>query len=218
MTATGILSPGQRHVRGSAGRKVSNALTLDFAVDADTTVATSQQGGGDGTGRKLGVLFGFKNGGVGQHSLVGANGVSLIVETREVEPALVRTETGEELGQLERAETSTARAADGSVVFTVVPAEDGAKHHEVFKLQLVDAAGARLATLEIIRTAAGWSLGRELTEDLIWFGHAGQPLKIPFLGSLLTFDRDPTPIEGDLALAVCVDIVIGIRPHVSEMR
>ncbi len=54
-------------VRGDMGRKLNNALTLTFRTGPEAELGTAVQASGDGAGKKLGVLFGFKNGGPGTH-------------------------------------------------------------------------------------------------------------------------------------------------------
>ena len=218
----GILG-GATRVRGDVGRKSSNALTMTFTTGPDQEVATARQSGSDGRGRKLGVLLGFKNGGPGIHALTGADGTTIEVESRERQSTLFRSSAGEPLGEAVRGAPSVVSAADGTVVFTVVPAPDGAtvppgsRLPDVFRTHLLDAAGSAFGTLDVIRTLGGWSLGAELAGDVIWFGHAGRALKFPVLGTALTFHRPPTAQEGDLALAVCVDAAIGLRPYIPEM-
>ncbi|MCU1452501.1 MAG: hypothetical protein JWN46_647 [Acidimicrobiales bacterium] len=218
----GIVGSSMR-VRGDVGRKLNNALTMTFTIGPDEPVATAKQSGGDGRGRKLGVLFGFKNGGPGIHVLTSLGGTAIEVESREQKPTLFRSADGAPLAEAVRGAPSVVSAADGSVVFTVVPAPDGAtvpagaRLPDAFRTHLLDAAGSTFGTLDVIRSQGGWSLGAELVDDMIWFGHAGQPLKIPVIGTALTFLRPPTALEGDLALAVCVDMAIGLRPYIPEM-
>ena len=210
-------------VRGDVGRKLNNALTMAFSTGPEQEVATAQQSGGDGRGRKLSVLLGFKNGGPGVHALTGADGATIEVESRERQPTLFRGSGGDPLGEAVRGAPSVVSAADGTVVFTVVPDPDGAtvppgsRLPDVFRTHLIDAAGSTFGALTVIRTLGGWSLGAQLAEDVIWFGRAGQPLKLPVLGTSLTFHRPPTALEGNLALAVCVDMAIGLRPYSPEM-
>lgn len=217
------------HVRGDVGRKVNNALTITFTAGPDQPpIAVGVQGKGDGVGGKLGVLFGFKNGGPGIHVLSRADGqpdgLAIEVESREQEPTLFRGPGSATLGEAVRGDASTVHGPDGAVVFTVVASPSGAvvpegsKLPDVFRTDLVDAAGATFAGLDVMRTAAGWSLGRDLVDDVLWFGRAGQPLKIPIAGTALTFHRPPTALEGNLALAVCVDVALGIRPYIAAMN
>src|SRR4051794_16717152 len=75
------------------GRKLNNALTMRFLRSSPTQpgepaesgesgeggeggepFATALQSGGDGVGKKLGILFGFKNGSAGTHVLTYADG------------------------------------------------------------------------------------------------------------------------------------------------
>jgi len=214
--AAGMLGDAQV-VRGDIGRKLNNALTLSFAVGEDSTIATAEQGGGDGRGKKLGTLFGFKNGGPGRHLITATSGATLMVESREQQPTLF-TVAGAPCGTADRGATSVVRDADGATVFTVAAHPDGATTVDAFRMLLFDASGAPLGSLDVVRSLAGWTLGTELVEQAIWFGRAGQPLKAQVLGTMLSFGRPPTALEGDLALGVCVDCAIGLRPYITEMQ
>ena len=226
---------GQRVVRGDAGRKLNNALTLTFTTGGEEPVATAVQARRSGVVGKMGVLFGFKNGGSGLHELVAADGSKLLVESRAWQSTLVRDGHDQLIGEVQRRpdaisgrtdtdrwreaklDTSRVHLPDDTTLFTVAADPEHESDLDAFRLVLVEPSGARLATLAIIRSAAGWSLAQDVMDDIIWFGKAGQSLPIFILGSLLVFDRDPTPIEGDLALAMCVDICIGHSPYIPAM-
>jgi len=216
--------PAVRLIRGDVGRKANNALTMTFGSGGDAPLATALQGAGDGAGKKLGVLFGFKNGGPGNHGLTLADGTTVQVESREQQPTVFRDGSGEQIAVAERGDSSTVQTADGAIVLSIAAHPDGGKLPadsrlpDVFRTLVRDVAGAPLADLDVIRTQGGWSLGRELAEDLIWFGHAGQALKNPLVGTAISFLREPTELELMLTLAVSVDIGIGLRPYIAEMN
>ena len=71
-----------RVVRGDTGRKVNNALTIAFGAGPDKPVGSGLQGGADGAGGKMGMLFGFKNGGNGTHVLTISDGTVLHVKSQ----------------------------------------------------------------------------------------------------------------------------------------
>lgn len=52
-------------IEGHVVHKKSNALKMSFQDGPGDPFAVGHQGAGDGKGAKLGVLFGFKNGGTG---------------------------------------------------------------------------------------------------------------------------------------------------------
>lgn len=76
-------------IDGRAGRKANNALTLTFLEGSEEPIAKAVQGGGDGFGKKVGILFGFRNGAPGKHVLTHTDGTTLVVETRDAEPSPV---------------------------------------------------------------------------------------------------------------------------------
>ena len=84
-------------------------------------------------------------------------------------------------------------------------------------MAVTDPAGELLAHVNVIRTLAGWSLGRELLDDAVWFGHAGQPLKLPFLGTSVQLFGVLTPSQLELLIASCIDMAIGLRPYGTGM-
>jgi len=204
-------------IEGRLARKLNNALTMTFRNGPDEPIGQAVQSGADGAGRKLGVLFGFKNGGTGVHVYTPTVGLPLHVETRDVEPALLTRADGSAVGSIERGPTCVGRDASGRDVLRWVDHPDGADTFEAFRLAVTDPGGELLAHMNVIRTLAGWSLGRELLEDAIWFGHAGQSLKLPFLGTSVQLFRDLTPIQLDLVLGSCIDTAIGLRPYGTGM-
>jgi hypothetical protein len=56
-------------IDGRIARRTSSGLTMTFHEGEDEPLAVAVQSGGEGRGAQLGVLFGFKNGGPGRHSL-----------------------------------------------------------------------------------------------------------------------------------------------------
>ncbi len=160
---------GQRLIDVRAERGANNALRLVFRDGPDEPFATARQEAGGGFGRKLGVLFGFKNGGTGTHELT-VGGRSLGVVSKDGQPTDITDGVGGEVvARVERGATSTATAADGRALLT--------------------------------------------------FAARGPEAKTPFplLGARLVLDG---PLDGpalDVLLAACVDIVIGLRPYISEM-
>ena len=229
------LLDGAMRVRGDIGRKLNNALTLTFRTGPEAEIGTAVQGSGDGAGKKLGVLFGFKNGGPGTHVLRTPAGPGIQVVSAEQEPTRFLDAAGNPIGEARRVVYGTAlddadgnasvvTDAAGNVVFRVVPSAAGAKippdstAPDRWSTDLVDASGEVCGTLDLIRVSAGWSLGRELLDEAIWFGHAGKPLSLPVAGTALEFLRPPTAIEGDLALGICIDVSVGLRPYIAEMN
>jgi hypothetical protein len=53
---------------------------------------------------------------------------------------------------------------------------------------------------------------------LLGFGSYPQPLKLPLLGVRVQPTRALTETERDVVLAASVDLAIGLRPYVAEMR
>ncbi len=207
-------------VEATIGRALSNALGLSFRAGPGPPFAEAHQGRGDGTGSKLGVLLGFKNGGVGKHSLTSAGGDRrLTVETRTGASTLVTDEALGPLGSLERTdEASFLLGPEGRELARIIGHPDGAKQFEAFRLQIVDPSGPLLGDFDVIRTLAGWTLGRDIVDGMIWWDRAGQSLKAPCLGTSLRLLAPVDPEVGDLLMALSVDAAIGLRPYVRAMR
>src|SRR5438874_1118299 len=93
---------GATMIVGRVGRTLSNALTMTFSDGPDRTVATAVQSGGDGVGRKLGVLFGFANGGTGTHVLTYPDGARVLVRSGERKPTVVSRADGVEIATVHR--------------------------------------------------------------------------------------------------------------------
>jgi hypothetical protein len=43
-------------------------------------------------------------------------------------------------------------------------------------------------------------------------------LKIPFLGTRVSLDREISDLERDVIVAACTDMAIGLRPYMKDMR
>ena len=204
-------------IEGRLARKLNNALTMTFRNGPDEPIGEAVQSGADGVGRKLGVLFGFKNGGTGVHVYTPAVGQALRIESRDLQPTLLTRDDGSAVGSIERGPTCVGRDAHGQELLRWIDHPEGADTFQAFRLAVTDPDGELLAHVNVIRTLAGWSLGRELFEDAIWFGHAGQSLKLPFLGASVRLFRVLTPDQLELVIASCVDTAIGLRPYGTGM-
>ena len=204
-------------VEGRITRAASNSLKLDFRDGADLPLASATQGGS-----KLGILFGFKNGGTGTHHLELADGSAYQVTSKDGAPTEITDAAGTPLATVTRGETSTLALADGTPLYVFAPDPEGVKTLELFRMLITDPAGAELGALRVIRNYQGWSLARTLLGDSLdpttWLSReVGEPLKIPLLGTQLVVAQPAQPLHRALLLAVCVDIAIGLRPYVAGM-
>jgi len=209
-------------IDGRCKHKTSNALKITFMDGPDgPPLAEGEQGVNDGKGKKFATLLGFKNGGTGNHRLTLRDGSVINVATLDGKPSEFTRVDGTTVGTAVRGATSQVLGAGGNVVLTISGDPVEAKTPELFRLKLADASGAPVADIDIIRKASGWSLARSLVNldmTLYWWDHAGQPLPIPLLGARIAAFRNFSDLERDLILAVCVDIVIGLRPYIAEMQ
>jgi hypothetical protein len=206
-------------IDGRIERATSNALRLVFRSGPGEPLGVAKQGAGDGKGRKLGVLFGFKNGGTGTHVLTFADGSTLAVESKDGQPSeLLRK--GMPFATMTRGATTTATSADGTVIARFIPDPNGAKSLELYRLIVTDAGGAELGHLDVVRRNTGWSLARTIwraDEIAYWWDHAGAALPIPILGTRVVFNATPDDSLRDVVLGACTDIAIGLRPYITEM-
>jgi hypothetical protein len=205
-------------IEGRCGRKLNNSLTMEFRDAPGDPMAVAQQGAGDGKGRKAAVLFGFINGGTGRHVITYPTGESLTVESREQKPTHITRADGVEIATIDRGDTSIARLSGGSELLEIVPDPVEAKTLEAFRMQILAPDRSLIGRLDVIRTVAGWSLLNEAVETYIWWDHAGQPLKIPILGTRLHLERPLSDLERDVLLGICVDQAIGLRPYIKAMN
>jgi len=84
-------------------------------------IATALQGGGDGVGKRLGILFGFKNGAAGTHVVTYADGTTLAVPVADLEPTRVTRGDGAAVCTITRGETTAITAPGGSTVPSFLP-------------------------------------------------------------------------------------------------
>ncbi|WP_375479436.1 hypothetical protein [uncultured Jatrophihabitans sp.] len=206
-------------IDGRIERATSNALRMVFRDGPGEPLGVAKQGAGDGRGKKLGVLFGFKNGGTGTHELTFANGSVLTVESKDGRPSEL-TSGGKPFATITRSDTATATLADGTVVARFLPDPDEPKSLELFRLVIADAADHEIGRLDVVRRSTGWSLARTLwraDQVAYWWDHAGAALSIPILGTRVVLNAAPDDALRDVVLGACTDIAIGLRPYVSAM-
>jgi len=206
-------------LEGRIDRKKNNALTITFADGPGEPLGASVQGGGDsGVGKKLGVLFGFKNGGTGTHLYTPVAGEPLCVQSRDQQPTVLTRPDGTAVGQIQRGEVSIGTAADGAEVLRWIDHPQRAATLDAFPLQVLRPDGVVVAELDLVRTLAGWSLGRDLVDATIWWGRAGRPLPIPFLGTSVKVFSPFSAVEHEQLIASCIDMAVGLRPYGTAMR
>jgi hypothetical protein len=207
-------------IEGRVVHKKSNALQITFHDTSDNPFAVGVQGAGDGNGKKLGVLLGFKNGETGNHQLTYTDGRVLGVASKDGAPSVFSDQNGGEVAPVARWETSTAVLADSRELFRFVGDPEEGKTVELFRLLVTTAAGEDVGRLDVIRRDAGWTISRAIDaawQEYFWWDHAGQPLPIPILGTRLTLTRPVVGTERDVLLCPCVDMAIGLRPYASCM-
>ncbi len=211
-------------IDGACGRKLNNALTMRFLHNGTgEPFATALQSGGDGVGKKLGILFGFKNGATGTHVLTYADGTTLDVPVMDVDPTHVTGRDGTAVCTITRGETTTISAPDGTTLLSFLPdpVEPEARSH--FRMRIEDGTGAHVATMDVIRQAEYGDVGiADVIEavDLVTSGFAsdtGGSLPLPLLGTRIVLFRELTSLEQDALLAACVEIGIGVRSYVAAM-
>lgn len=207
-------------IDGRSGRKLNNALTLTFFEGEPQPFATALQGAGDSVGGKLGILFGFRNGSVGNNELTYVDGVKLFIPTRDSQPTALTLAGGIPVATIARGATSVATAPDGSALLRFLPHPEGANTPEKYRLVVVDATDAQIATLDVIRSNEGWTIDADDVLDFLsgdFGGSAGSSLPIPFQGTRLVLFRALTDVERHVLLAACCEIALSARPYVADM-
>jgi hypothetical protein len=207
-------------IEGRVVHKKSNALQITFHDAAGDPFAVGVQGAADGKGKKLGVLFGFKNGGTGNHQLTFADGRVLGVASKDGAPSVFSGSQGGALATVTRGETSTAVLSNGTDLFHFAGDPEEGKTVELFRLLITTAAGEALGRLDVIRQETGWTISRAVDaawKEYVWWDQAGRPLPIPILGTRLTLARPVVGVERDVLLCACVDMAIGLRPYAACM-
>lgn len=206
---------------GRCVHKTSNALKMSFQDGPGDPFATAVQSAADGKGAKLGMLFGFKNGGTGTHVLTYADGRELRIQSREGKPSIFTQGDGAEVATIHRGETSTAVLSGGTQLFTFASDPVDARTPELFRVIVTDPDGTEVGRLDVVRKDTGWTLGRVIDtvwDEYIWWDHAGAPLPVPILGTRLMLTRPVSDLQRDVLLGACVDIAIGLRPYIKEMN
>ena len=206
-------------IEGRCAHKTSNALQISFHDGPDEPFAVGVQGAGDGRGKKLGILFGFKNGGTGNHIVTYRDGSQLGVSSRDLAPTVL-TRDGAEIATVARGANSTATGPDGAAILSFLPDPVEPVTPDLFRLVVAAPAGEHIGRLDIVRRLDGWTMSRAIEAawaEYVWWDHAGRALPLPFLGTRVVVDRAVTTIERDVLVAAYLDIAIGLRPYMDEM-
>ncbi|MDP9116644.1 MAG: hypothetical protein M3O28_05185 [Actinomycetota bacterium] len=218
------MSPQQtpRVIDGRVSRKTSNSLKMSFQEGAGDPLALAVQCSEDGKGSKLGVLFGFKNGGPGKHGLTYEDGRKIVVQSREMKPTLITASAGAAVAQINRGDSSTAVTPDGRDVlhFAADPTEP--MTIDIFRIVITDASGGDVGRLHVIRKNDGWKTVSDVLDSAwntyLWWDRAGAPLPLLVLGTRLILLRELDELERDVLLSACVDLAIGLRPYIKQMN
>jgi hypothetical protein len=207
-------------IAGPVSRKTSNRLRMTFNDGPGDPIAEAVQSGGDGRGAGVGILFGFKNGGSGNHLLDFTDGHQLVVGSRDSKPTEI-TRDGQPFATVRRGAPSVALDPSGREIVRFTSDPEDAKTPDLFRINLALPDGTPLGDLDVIRRGPGWTAMRAIdyatSVGFYWWDHAGQALKIPILGTRLALTQRVEPIVRDVLLAACVDIAIGLRPYIPEM-
>lgn len=211
-------------IDGRSGRKLNNALTITFSEGSEPPFGKAQQGAGDGFGGKLGILFGFRNGSVGNHQLTFTDGSKLHIPTRDLKPTTIRRTasagSATDVAIITRGPETVATLPDGTELLRFVPHPTEAETTPKYRMHVLDPSGARVADLDVMRTNAGWTIDAEDIIDVLSGDFGGSPggsLPIPFLGTRLVIYRDVTQAERDVLLAACCEIALAVRPYMTAM-
>src|SRR3954447_25439211 len=213
--------PSPTIIEARVVHKTSNALKMNFTDGPGEPFAVGVQGVGDSRAKKFGTLLGFNNGGTGKHQVTYRDGSVLGVTSREQQPTLLTTGDGTALATVNRGATSTAVLPDGTPVLEFVAHPTEAMSPELFRLIVLEPAGAQVGTIDVIRRDTGWNLGRVADaawNEYIWWDRAGRALPIPVLGTRLVLDRPVTDVERSIVIGACTDLAIGLRPYIAEMN
>ncbi len=212
---------GTVFIEGRVTRKVSNALRIEFRSGPGDPFAVGTQSGGDGTGTKLAILFGFKNGGTGRHALSFVDGHALWVASTDGGPTVLGRPDGVEVATVHRGDTSTAVRAGGGTLFEFVPDPDDPVTLDLYRLVVRDPSGAELGRLDVVRRTGGWTVGKLLQaayDEYVLWDQTGRALKVPLQGTRLALRHPVDDLARDVLLGACVDLAIGLRPYVAAMR
>ena len=233
---------------GRVTRKTNNSLVLTFNDGpARAPLAVAQQGGADGVGSKLGVLFGFKNGGSGRHMMTMRDGSVITVVTSGGDPTRIVRGSGSGSGSgadsgagsagaaiatVERGDVSRVVLADGTHLFTIVPDPVEPKSPEAYRLRVVAGdvvpglPGSEIGRLDVILQPNAWRLGVNnlgldgVIGDLADLTNMSGRGSLPILvqGTRLVVTVHLSELQRDILCAICVDLAIGLRPYVKAMR
>ena len=86
---------------------------------------------------------------------------------------------------------------------------------------MTGSSGEEIGRLDVIRKLDGWTASRALygaVNELFWWDQPGQAMRVPVLGTRVVLTRPLVGAERHVLVGACVDMAIGLRPYISEMK
>ncbi|QLY29543.1 hypothetical protein H0264_30485 [Nocardia huaxiensis] len=163
----------------------------------------------------------FTNGRTGRHRLTFADGTTLWVDSTAPARTDLERADGTALATITCADTSTAVGATAGTLFHFVPAPRDPVTKHRYRLSVLDRMGEEFARLDVVRTPDGWSTTHcadPHAQSHLWWERTGPALPVPILGTRLLLRRPPDRDERQVLLGACVDLTLGLRPYVLEMK
>ncbi|MCM6773917.1 hypothetical protein NDR87_10590 [Nocardia sp. CDC159] len=210
---------GSMMIEGRVSRRASGELRIEFRSGPGDPIAVAEREESVATGRRFPISLGRTKSRGDTHVLTYSDGYRVRIESSRDEPTVLKTATGTRVGLILVTDTATAISITAGTICHFVPHPEEPRTGDVFRLLILDVFGAELGRLSLIRSPEGWGRrGDELADNHLWWDRAGDTLPVPILGTRLAVGRRLDRDERDALLAACVDIALGLRPYITELK
>ncbi len=206
-------------IEGRVVRALSDGARIEFRSGPGDPIAVAEREEAAAPGRRFPIPLGRTKTRVDTHLITYTDGYRVRIRSSGDAPTALETVTGTRTGLILVTDTATAVSITAGTLCHFVPHPEEPRTPEVFRLLILDLFGVEMGRLSLIRTPEGWSRrGDELADNHLWWDRTGQSLPVPILGTRLAIGRRIDRDERDALLAACVDMALGLRPYITELK
>ncbi|MBF6329392.1 hypothetical protein [Nocardia transvalensis] len=210
---------GSMMIEGRVVREVSEPPRIVFRSGPGDPIAVAAREVPGATPRRRPIRLGRSASRGHAHVITYADGYRVRLEPDRDGSTVLKSRDGTRIGLIMVTDTATAISITGGTLCHFVPHPDECRTTDSFRLLVLDQCGAEMGRLSLIRAAEGWGRrGDDPADTHLWWDRTGEPLSVPILGARLAVERRIDRDERDALLAACVDMVLGLRPYITELK
>ncbi|MGV9678215.1 hypothetical protein ACWDSJ_23305 [Nocardia sp. NPDC003482] len=209
---------GSMMIEGRVVPGASGGPRIEFRSGPGEAIAVAERAEPVASGRRFPFALGRNKSRGEAHLLTYSDGYRVRIGSSGDAQTVLESETGTRLGIILVTDTATAISITAGTLFHFVPHPEEARTPDVFRLLVLDVFGVEMGRLNLIRTPQGWGRRDDTADTHLWWDRSGEHLPHPILGARLAVERRIDRDERDALLAACVDMVLALRPYITELK